>query len=79
MTREVSYAFKSKRYPFLSIYTALHKFFQFYQCNNMSVENYYNCFKSNIDILEHYGAAIGNSEKLIVYLLTKKSLHLHQL
>ena len=63
MAKEVSYAFEGKRYSLLSVYTSLHKFFQFYQCDNMSVENYYDFSNQTLiclNIAAHQLATVRN-------------------
>jgi predicted RNA-binding protein associated with RNAse of E/G family len=63
--RTVMFQFQAQRYATLALHEAKRRFYTFTQDKHSTVQQYYETFKNNIDVIEYCGGKIGDDPGLI--------------
>ena len=62
----IMFNFETQQYPIMSMHRALQKYFNAKQGKSEGLTEYYKRFKTNVEILEHYGANVWYHPSLIL-------------
>ena len=59
------FQFQAQRYATLALHEAKHHFYTFMQDKHTTVQQYYETFKNNVDVIEYCGGTIRDDPGLI--------------
>ena len=74
LIQDVSYAYKSKQYPYLSVYNGVRSMYSNYQNNYATVDSYLESFQNMNQVVEHCGGNFGTHPLLVQNILTKNGV-----
>ena len=74
LIRKVSFAYESKKYPYLAAYNSIRSLYGNYQKNYSSVDSYLETFQNLVQVSDHCGGNFGLHSKLINDILTKAGI-----
>ena len=74
LIRNIAFAYESKRYPYLAVFTGIKSLYGNYQRSYTTVDNYLESFTNLVQVIEHCGGNFGTHPTLVDYNLKANNI-----
>ena len=75
LIRSIAFAYESKRYPYLAIFTGIKSLYGNYQQGYTTNDHYLESFTNLVQVIKHCGGNFGTHPTLVNYVLASKGIN----